>query len=340
MRQHLCKYQNQVGKTNEMSQTDTILDTLELTSDLFFSKSHESYYNQAIRKYHTIQKVKSLVDVTTEDRKPLYWQAYHCNNIILQQGQTLIGSRCRKRWCQECSRIKTAEMINGYNRPLEELAEADDLYFITLTAPTVKGRQLRAEIRKRLKAFQLIKDNLRKNYGIKLVGIRKIEVTYNEKTNEYHPHFHFIQQGYNEAKALMNEWYKYFPKASSKAQDMRLIDVTNSNNLKEIFKYATKDVIKDETTAKAQDTIYKAIEGRRIFQTYGSLKKVKEPIEETEMRDDVDFISFDMEIWKYDNSIKDWTTAKNDTLIGTEYIESNCKRATDRGEQLRTRHEH
>lgn len=302
------------------------LDTLETTSDYFLSKSHETLYGSALRKYNTQQKVKALVDATTKDRKKVYWKAWHCNEVLLQEGNVLRGSLCRKRWCQTCSRIKTAEMVNGYKEPLKELGS---LYFVTLTAPTVKGRQLNSEITKRVKAFQRAKDNLRKNYGIKLNGIRKIEVTYNEKEDRYHPHFHFIQQGEAESIALQREWLKQFPNATASAQDIRKVDTTNDNSLIELFKYATKDVIKDSTTASAQDTIYRALEGRRIFQTYGSIKKVKEPTEAKEMKvNEIDFIPFAMEIWKYDTEVKDWLNAKDETLVGTETIEKNVNKET------------
>ena len=211
-------------------------------------------------------------------------------------------------------------MVNAYKQPLIELNE---LYFVTLTAPTVKGRQLSSEITKRLKAFQRAKDNLRKNYGIKLNGIRKMEVTYNEKEDKYHPHFHFIQQGKAEAEALLNEWLKQFPNASVNAQDIQRIDTTNDKSFIELFKYATKDVVKDSTTAQAQDNIYKALEGRRIFQTYGSIRKVKEPQEAKEVKELADFLPYALEIWKYEESKKDWINAMNETMVGTQYIETN-----------------
>lgn len=296
------------------------LDTLETTSDYFLSKSHENQYHTALRKYSTQQKVKALVDATNDDNwKKQFWKSYHCNNILLQNGTQLTGSLCRKRWCQTCSRIKTAEMVNAYKQPLTELNE---LYFVTLTAPTVKGRQLSSEITKRLKAFQRSKDNLRKNYGIKLNGIRKMEITYNEKEDKYHPHFHFIQQGKAEAEALLNEWLKQFPSASINAQDIQRIDTTNDKSFIELFKYATKDVLKDNTTAYAQYIIYKALEGRRIFQTYGSIRKVKEPQEAKELKELADFLPYALEIWKYEESLKDWTNATNETMVGTQYIET------------------
>lgn len=298
-----------------------VLDTLETTSDLFFSKSHETLYTTALQKHSTQQKVKLLVDATEDDsRKKKYWKTWHCNNILLQQGSELNGSLCRKRWCQTCNRIKTAEMINAYKKPLINLG---DLYFVTLTAPTVKSRQLNSEIDKRIKAFQKAKDNLRKNYKIKLTGVRKLEVTYNESEDKFHPHFHFIQQGKIEAEALLKEWLRLFPSASVKAQDIKQIDTTNDKSFIEIFKYATKDVTKDIYSAKAQDRIYQCLEDRRIFQTYGTLKKTKEPKEAKTNKELADFIPFAFEIWKYDLSSKDWLNAMDFPMVNTKLIEEN-----------------
>ncbi|MFM7853912.1 MAG: protein rep, partial [Flammeovirgaceae bacterium] len=117
------------------------------------------------------------------------------------------GSLCRKRWCTHCCRIKTAEMTNAYKKPLQEL---EALYFVTLTRPNVKGRELKSEIQKLIKGFQTIKDNMRKTYGMKLQGMRKLEVTYNDVTDSYHPHFHLIQNDRIHAEKLVELWLNYF----------------------------------------------------------------------------------------------------------------------------------
>lgn len=297
------------------------LDTLEVTSDYFKTKSHESLYNSTMRKHSTIATLLQLIDVSCNDWNKQYWKSYHCKNVLLQDGNKLSGSLCRKRWCQTCNRIKTAEMIKGYSEPLKQLQIDEDLYFITLTTKTVKAGKLKDEIRKRYKAFTRIKDNLRKNYGIKLVGARKLEITYNETTNEYHPHFHFIQQGKREAEMLQKLWLEQFPNASIKAQDIRLIDANNSDNLVEIFKYATKQTVKDNTTARALHNIYHAIDGKRTFQPYGKLRKVKEPIEAKEDSLNADFIAPNQEIYIYDFIENDYLNAEYKVLIGTKEIQ-------------------
>jgi hypothetical protein len=311
----------------------TTLDTLELTSDYFISESHGSQYHKAIRKKSTIAKLKQLIDVAPKDRKKQYWKTWHCDRVKLQQGNKIQGSLCRKRWCQHCNRIKTAELIGAYHKPLIELSEADTLYFVTLTAPTVKARQLRSELKKRYKAFTRIKDNARKNHGVKLVGIRKTEVTYNEAKDHYHPHFHLIVQGKSEAELIQALWLNQFDRASINAQDIRAIDTTDSSNLIEIFKYATKDVTKDTTTAKAMDTIYTALQGIRTIQTYGSIRKVKEPKEAKEETAQIDWIEPRNEIWVYEATEADYFNAYNERLIGTKYINQQYEHDNEASEE-------
>jgi plasmid rolling circle replication initiator protein Rep len=301
---------------------DTTLDTLEVTSDFFKSKHHESLYYSTSRKASTITTLTQLIDVSNRVWNKKYWQAYHCRNILLQDGDKLRGSLCRKRWCQCCNRIKTAELIKGYSKPLQELQKDDSLYFVTLTTKTVKAGKLRSEIEKRYKAITRIKDNLRKNYGVKLTGARKLEVTYNERTNEYHPHYHFIVKGNKEAKLLLELWLKQFPNASDLAQDIREIDAKNESNLVEVFKYATKGAVKDNKTAIATHNIYVALEGKRVFQTYGSLRKVKEETEAKEEITNADFVRYGYDIWQYDIDEKDYFNSYNNKLVGTKEIDA------------------
>ena len=310
------------------------LDTLEVTSDYCLTENHKTQYGRAIRKYHQIAKLKQIIDVVSEDRKKIYWKTYHCDRVKLQEGTKLKGSLCRKRWCQHCNRIKTAELLGAYHKPLQDL---DTLFFVTLTAPTVKGRQLKSEIKKRYKAFTRIKDNIRKTYNIKIEGIRKTEVTYNEKTDKYHPHFHLIVKGRREAELIQSLWLNQFDTANIKAQDIREIDTKDSNNLIEIFKYATKDITKNETTARAMDTIYRALEGIRTIQTYGSIRKVKEPKEENTEVAQIDWIDPQNEIWVYDTNEADYLNAKNEKLINTKQIinryEQSKNRQSERGKK-------
>jgi hypothetical protein len=216
-------------------------------------------------------------------------------------------------------------MTNAYKEPLTNLGQ---LYFVTLTRPNVKGRQLKSEVQKLIKAFQKIKDNLRKNYDIKLSGMRKLEVTYNEETDTYHPHFHFIQSNLLHSDKLQELWLKQFPSANVKGQDIRTIDTNNEKSFIELFKYATKETTKEgkQYTGEVLHTIYSALEGQRIFQTYGSIKKVKEPKQAKEETNNFAWIEPKEEIWVYDHEQKDWLTANYNRLVNTLELQKTIEK--------------
>jgi len=297
------------------------LDTLEVTLDYFQNKTHAKQYYKAIRKFKTSSKILSIVDTLKDERQTkTYWKSYHCNSVLLQDNQTFKGSLCRKRFCTECNRIKTAELTNGYKQPMIELGQ---LYFVTLTTPNVSGSKLKKEIQLMIKAFQLIKNNIRNTYKIKINGIRKIEITYNQDSNTYHPHFHLIQDNLNASNLIQALWIKQFPNASIKAQDIREINTKDESAFIELFKYATKETNSKGAiySGEVLHTIYNSIQGIRIYQTYGTIKKVKKPIEEKQTEIELDFMQPQKDIWIYEQDKKDWINAEYTPLVNTLEIE-------------------
>jgi hypothetical protein len=189
------------------------------------------------------------------------------------------------------------------------LERGNDWHLVTLTAPTVSKRQLKSELDKRTKAFRfIINERLRKVHKVKFNGIRKTECTYNEREDKYHPHYHLFVEGANVAHLIRDEWVRYWNTASVKAQDVRKIGTTEKD-LMEVFKYATKETTSEgvQYSGDVLDTIYKHLEGRRIFQTYGDIKRaVPEPIEEQTESVGADWIPHDIAIYEYDCAVKDW----------------------------------
>ena len=248
----------------------------------------------------------------------------NCMDIIVQDGDEQIKMRCNQdRLCQNCARAKSSQRIEDFKGDLTTLADDKGLYFVTLTAPTCKERELRATIDRRIKAFARVKNNMRVNHNIKLNGLRKLEVTYNQDKDRYHPHFHFLIQGEAEAYLLRDLWLNQFSDASIKAQDIREIKVSidDASNLIEVFKYATKGVVKDTISAHAEYHILRAIDRRRIFQTFGELKKTRI----TEMseidKSKIDWTSPNREIFKFTENCKDWTSANGDRLVNLNTIQ-------------------
>lgn len=305
-----------------------LLDTIQTTCDRYITESRVSQYYKGLRKKETnakLVKIERIIEqlnyTDAESYKKKIERTRNCLNIALQDGDNLIQSRCNQsRLCQNCARAESRQRLEDYKHDLTNLATDGGLYFVTLTAPTCKQRELRATIDKRIKAFARVKNNIARRYGTKLNGLRKIEVTYNRESDKYHPHFHFLVQGKSEAHLLRDLWLNQFNDASIKAQDIRRIEVSkdNESNLIEVFKYATKGVVKDETDAHAEYHILRAIAGRRIFQTFGELKKVKPTdLGETE-KAKIDWTAPNQEIYAYESKLTDWTAASGARLVNLD----------------------
>jgi DNA-damage-inducible protein D len=263
------------------------------------------------------------------DLKKSYWNSYYCNDSLTQEGNKITGKYCNNRWCSVCNRIRTAKLIQGYNVPLSEL---EDKQFVTLTLLNCEGIELRKTIDFMLKTVKTIQDVIKMRHhrgkqDWQLVGIRKLECTFNHKTSTYHPHFHFLIEGEVAAKELVNEWLKRVPGTSNKAQDVRKADKGAEI---ELFKYFSKIVTKTEkgftTFVEPLDVIFTAMRGLRVFQPIGLKKDVSEDIEDI-ITEEISGIEEKFVDWKWFKH--DWVDKSTGEVL-TGYIPSaNMNRLID-----------
>jgi len=325
------KLQTKTQRVRSDKNTRHSLDTIQVTCDKSITETRIKQYYKGIRKYTTNKKVSQIESITkglnysdTETYLKRYERTKQCLNIVIQHEDNIIQGRCNQsRLCQNCARAESSQRIEDFKKSLIELSKDNGLYFVTLTAPTCKERQLRNTIDKRIKAFAKVKNNISRRYNTKLNGLRKLEVTYNRETDRYHPHFHFLVQGERESILLRDLWLNQFSDASLKAQDIRQVKVSeeDTSNLVEVFKYATKGVVKDTTDAYAEYQILRAINRKRIFQTFGELKKIKsEKLTETEKQINDWSIPKD-EIFAFENKCKDWTDSRGNRLVNLQPFE-------------------
>jgi Replication protein len=256
------------------------------------------------------------------DLKKSYWNSYYCNDTLKQEGNKITGKYCNNRWCSVCNRIRTAKLIVGYKKPLEELK---DKQFVTLTLPNCKGEQLRETIDFMLKTCKTTQEFFKKRHQRKmqdwqLVGIRKLECTYNYKTDTYHPHFHFLVESEVAANELVNEWLKRVPTASRQAQDVK---IATKGAETELFKYFAKIVTKTEkgfrTFIEPLDVIFTAMRGLRVFQPIGLKKDVSEDIEDI-ISEEIEDIDEKFTNWKWYKH--DWVEMSTGEVL-TGYIPSD-----------------
>ena len=264
-------------------------------------------------KYITNGLIYKLVNLDSTLKKS-YWNSYHCFNTIDQTGTKLSGMYCGQRWCNQCNRIKTGKLLNGYMPALKEMAAP---YFVTLTIPTKpnNGKELPQKIELMHKVIRNISDMMRKR-KTPLKAIRKLECTYKPDVNKFHPHFHLIVSGKEAAKELIKQWLVSFPDASRSAQDIKPAD---NNSMKELFKYFSKLITKNSAGAnvfnpEALDTIFRAMKGKRVFQSMG-IKRVSENIENHQVIE-VKGIKPNVKVWQYDDFKSDWIDKEGNRLTG------------------------
>jgi hypothetical protein len=248
--------------------------------------------------------------------KEKYWDTYHCSDIVTVEGDKAKSRFCRKRWCVICNRIRTAHLVQTYYPTLKTWP---DKQFVTLTVPNPKLAELKDTLSQMYQAFTQIKDSERKA-NRKLVGLRKLEVTYNRHEDTYHPHFHLVTESSRSCDQIIKKWLKKFPDAKEVAQDSRTAD---DHSCFELFKYFTKltsNSGKDKMlSVAALDNIFLALDGVRVFQPFGFVahKEVPAPEDVTLGKDEQELV--DTWEYKYLQELHDWYCLESgDALTGYE----------------------
>lgn len=152
-------------------------------------------YTQALKLYPNLLTAKRLEDlilcaeqleylVDADGNKKLY-RTYFCRNRLCPMCQ---WRRSLKLFSQVS---KITDYINNQNNQVRYL-------FITLTQKNCKGANLKVEFDKINIAFAKLVDKTKRvasatKFKQSMLGyIKSTEVTYNSKTNTYHPHLHVI----------------------------------------------------------------------------------------------------------------------------------------------------
>lgn len=282
---------------------------------------------RAKRKYLSHALILRLVDVSKHNEKSIltksYWNAFHCAaTLSLKSDGSVTGKYCNTRWCTVCGAIRTAKHINHY-KPIVD--DWEDPHFVTLTEKNCTADQLSDRITAMCKIFQrILKYNTdlkrRGKEYLEILGIRKIECTYNHKEDTYHPHFHVICNSKRSAEYLYNSWLQRNSSLTNKlGQDIRKV---TPGSMVELFKYMAKVITdvdgKKVIHAKSLDVIYNAMHKRRTIQPFGFRAKKITAL------DDADTLSLDhvINIFNWEHSIADWVGLDGECLSNHKLSES------------------
>lgn len=273
---------------------------------------------KARKKYFSYGLAVHLANKNPESPlKDSYLHSTLCaNELFVDENGKAHSKYCKNRWCPLCQSIRIAVLINGYKPQLEKYEE---LYFVTLTRPTVPAEGLKEQKEKMYKAFTSIRKStfFRKN---DFSGLRKAECTI-RPNGHYHYHFHVLVNSKAAAEFMVERWLKLNPESTRDAQNIREVDKSNERSLLEIFKYFTKLIAKlknQDGTEQAYisytrlNTIFEFMKGQRVFQPFGSLRPVEEDFDDEDLEADLD-IEQANSIWRW--SVSDWYNIETGELL-------------------------
>lgn len=189
-----------------------------------------------------------------------------------------IGFFCKQRMCSGCAwraAVAAAQCVSSISGAAVDEHERE-MIFVTLTVPNVKGSELRETIRHLYKSWKRL--TARKRYAPWVDNIRKLEITYNAKRNDYHPHLHIIvfvkpgyfKRGYISHKQLLEDWrHATGDESITQVNLKKCRDLGTTNAILEVSKYSCKasDYLQSE---EVFDTMYRALHHTRLM-TYAGL---------------------------------------------------------------------
>lgn len=214
---------------------------------------------------------------------------YECGSYLEMISDKFLGIKkmhkanfCKNRFCPMCAWRQTKKDALKISIIMEFIKKelGLDFIFLTLTAPNVKAENLNEEIKKYNKSFQkLVK---RKEFmKISKGYVRKLEITYNQERDDYHPHFHviivvnksyFTDKTYISKKKFLKLWQECMEDDSITQVDVKKIDTNDKKSISEIAKYGAKD--SDYMySQEVFDVFYKALKGKQLVTYSGAFKE-------------------------------------------------------------------
>lgn len=252
--------------------------------------------NANIKAYMFMKKSKSIsVSDTTLDRM------HNCGKVVKyaldtvnEKKKLLYTETCESRFCARCQKMKSIKLgqklftLTNYLKVEKEYR----FLFITLTVPNVSKDDLKEEIKEINSAID--KMTQRKKFQQFKAYFTKLEITYNRKRNDYHPHIHLLvaveknyfdkrNKDYIKQEELLKHWQSAKNDYSITQVDIRALKDNNDDKLMKSILELSKYEAKSSDFAINQEvfeTFYFALKGARMtrfnreYRTLGKLYDV------------------------------------------------------------------
>lgn len=218
---------------------------------------------------------------------------------------TLDGANfCRKRLCPMCqwrrSRRLYADLIQLWER-----LRSDGFEFLhmVLTVRNCSGDDLNNTIDLLFRnSSRMLKD---KCFVAFKGALRFLEVTYNAKRGDYHPHLHFLcvvrksyftSRYYVNRRLLADKWTEYMRLDYDSIQSL-FIGKADEGSVSEVAKYCVKPFdfsgLRRSEERHVYETLHFALHSRRMIQSYGVMRQYLHDIgaDDLEKNSDSDFVA-------------------------------------------------
>ncbi|EMB4602650.1 protein rep [Staphylococcus aureus] len=266
-----------------------------------------------------------------------------CNTFLsfvadktLEKQKLYKANSCKIRFCPVCAWRKARKDALGLSLMMQYIKQQEnkEFIFLTLTTPNVMCEELENEIKRYNNSFRkLIK---RKKVGSVIKGyVRKLEITYNKKRDDYNPHFHVliaVNKSYFTDKRYyisQQEWLDLWRDVTGISEitqvQVQKIRQNNNKELYEMAKYSGKD--SDYLiNQKVFDAFYKSLKGKQVLVYSGLFKEAKKKLKNGDLDylkeiDPTEYIYQIFYIWKQ----KEYLTSELYDLTEQEKREINHK---------------
>ena len=243
-----------------------------------------------------------------------------CNTFLsfvadktLEKQRLYKANSCKNRFCPVCAWRKARKDALGLSLMMQYIKQQEkkEFIFLTLTTPNVMSEELENEIKHYNNSFRkLIK---RKKVGSVIKGyVRKLEITYNKKRDDYNPHFHVliaVNKSYFTDKRYyisQQEWLDLWRDVTGISEitqvQVQKIRQNNNKELYEMAKYSGKD--SDYLiNQKVFDAFYKSLKGKQVLVYSGLFKEAKKKLKNGDLDylkeiDPTEYIYQIFYIWK------------------------------------------
>lgn len=203
---------------------------------------------------------------------------------------------CKDNLCPMCAWRRSLKIFGQTSAIMDVIGSDHRFVFATFTVPNVSGSVLKLTIDRMMLAFKRLSQRaLVKKHTDGF--FRALEITYNSKTNTFHPHFHVVfavdpsyaQQSsihYIKQSDWLKMWQECFEDDTIQFVNVKMcrpdIDGTYNKSVCEISKYAVKPSdYNDYVVSIFTDSLY----NRRLFHYGGIFKKVASDLKLDDIQD-------------------------------------------------------